>query len=319
MNEIVQLFPTYNDATKTLVIDRPPQFDDERLSFSDIVSIFYGKKGVDLDLCDQSHYEYKLAPDTVLEKLLVKPSATMQLIHKGGVLPDLNLTVRIFDEGIINVKWTWWDTANNKVRHHPEIPKLIVDTTRPTPAGQEIGRHVIITADPFTIQFVVQQGQTEPLFEIDRFVYDSYLNWVGMRALSTLKDNKFRGVMGLGERSSSKLFFDDGIYSMNAFDQSTSEDTGSGGKQTYGVHPFFMFQHSADKWVGVFSKQAHAQDWVIMNDKPNGRTTLKQIATGGISDFYIMINSNTPDSVIGYYQRIVGKPVLMPQWSLGWH
>jgi alpha-glucosidase (family GH31 glycosyl hydrolase) len=211
------------------------------------------------------------------------------------------------------------DPTSNKVRHHPEIPKVIVDTSRPTPLGQEVGRHVIITADPFTIQFVVQQGQTEPLFEIDRFVYDSYLNWVGMRALSTLKDSKFRGVMGLGERSSSKLFFDDGIYSMNAYDQSTSEDTGSGGKQTYGVHPFFMFQHSADKWVGVFSKQAHAQDWVVMNDKPNGRTTLKQIATGGISDFYIMINSNTPDSVIGYYQRIVGKPVLMPQWSLGWH
>jgi len=52
MNEIVQLFPQYNEATKTLVIDRPPEFDDERLSFSDIVTIFYGTKGVDLNLCD---------------------------------------------------------------------------------------------------------------------------------------------------------------------------------------------------------------------------------------------------------------------------
>lgn len=43
------------------------------------------------------------------------------------------------------------------------------------------------------------------------------------------------------------------------------------------------------------------------------------MATGGVSDFYIMINSNTPDSVISYYQRIVGKPALMPQWALGWH
>jgi len=33
----------------------------------------------------------------------------------------------------------------------------------------------------------------------------------------------------------------------------------------------------------------------------------------------VIINSNNPDSVVGYYQRIVGKPVLMPQWALGWH
>jgi hypothetical protein len=37
------------------------------------------------------------------------------------------------------------------------------------------------------------------------------------------------------------------------------------GKNGYGVHPFFMFQHSPEKWVGVFSKQAHAQDWIVNN------------------------------------------------------
>ena len=46
---------------------------------------------------------------------------------------------------------------------------------------------------------------------------------------------------------------------------------------------------------------------------------MKQVSTGAISDFYIIINSETPDSVVAYYQRIVGKPVLMPQWTLGWH
>ena len=126
--------------------------------------------------------------------------------------------------------------------------------------------------------------------------------------------------MGLGERSSDSLFYKDGIYSMWAYDEPTKQDDGMlPGKNGYGVHPFFMFQHSSEKWVGVFSKHASAQDWIINNYPTDGKTVLKQISTGGISDFYVIINSNTPDSVVGYYQRIVGKPVLMPQWALGWH
>ena len=32
-----------------------------------------------------------------------------------------------------------------------------------------------------------------------------------------------------------------------------------------------------------------------------------------------MVNSNSPDSVVSYYHRIVGKPFLPPMWALGWH
>jgi len=104
------------------------------------------------------------------------------------------------------------------------------------------------------ITFYVQQGQTDALFEIDNFVYDSYLNWVGMTALSTYRDENHRGVIGLGERSKNSLFYQDGVYSMWAYDDPTKNDDGSFGKNGYGVHPFFMFQHAPEKWVGVFSK-----------------------------------------------------------------
>ena len=80
-----------------------------------------------------------------------------------------------------------------------------------------------------------------------------------------------------------------------------------------------MWKHSAAKWVGVFFKQAHAQDRIIENDKNQGITQLKQVATGGITDIYVMLNSNSPDSVVAYYHRIIGKPFLPPLWALGWH
>lgn len=33
---------------------------------------------------------------------------------------------------------------------------------------------------------------------------------------------------------------------------------------------------------------------------------------------YIMMG-NTPDAVITKYNTLIGNPVLIPQWSLGWH
>jgi hypothetical protein len=56
----------------------------------------------------------------------------MKLIHKAGILPDLNFTVRMFDEGIVNVKWTWLNATNGK-RQHAEVPDILVDTSRASP------------------------------------------------------------------------------------------------------------------------------------------------------------------------------------------
>ncbi len=33
----------------------------------------------------------------------------------------------------------------------------------------------------------------------------------------------------------------------------------------------------------------------------------------------MILNSNSPDSVVSYYHRIIGKPFLPPLWALGWH
>jgi alpha-glucosidase (family GH31 glycosyl hydrolase) len=259
---------------------------------------------------------------TVLTQELSKPEATFRLYHKTGVLPDLSLTLRVFDEGIINVKWTWPEdgTLPADKRKHFEIPTSVVNTTRASRVGDMVGKHVIIKTNPLVIQFTQQQGQTPVYFEIDRIIYDSYLNWIGMNAFTMYTDAAYKGVMGLGERSQQSLFYNDGVYSMWNTDQPPLLDTGvPPSNQGYGTHPFFMWPHSDNKWVGVFFKQAHAQDWIIENDKVNGVTQLKQVATGGITDIYVMVNSNTPDSVVSYYHRIVGKPFLPPVWALGWH
>jgi len=42
------------------------------------------------------------------------------------------------------------------------------------------------------------------------------------------------------------------------------------------------------------------------------------MAVGGVGDIFFMFGA-TPDAVVTQYHMIVGKPVLTPQWALGWH
>jgi hypothetical protein len=74
-----------------------------------------------------------------------------------GALPDLNITLKVFDEGIINVRWTWPLETVGKRRHF-EIPETVVNTSRPSRSSDQIGRHVIIERNPFSIKFTQQQG-----------------------------------------------------------------------------------------------------------------------------------------------------------------
>jgi hypothetical protein len=70
--------------------------------------------------------------ETVFAAALQQPQASFKLIHKQKALPDLNLTIRVFDEGIMNVRWTWANTTNGTKRSHFEIPDVIVNTSRPS-------------------------------------------------------------------------------------------------------------------------------------------------------------------------------------------
>ena len=71
MNEIIFMQREYFAENKTLKLYRPRNFDERGVVFSNIQNIFYGNSATDLDLCNITHFQYKIAEGTDVEKLLL--------------------------------------------------------------------------------------------------------------------------------------------------------------------------------------------------------------------------------------------------------
>lgn len=126
--------------------------------------------------------------------------------------------------------------------------------------------------------------------------------------------------MGLGQQVASDLFLSNGTYSLWSRDTADPVETGKyPSSNMYGTHPFVMAASEDNNWFGIYSNVANAQDWIIHNEEPTGDVVVNFIATGGAGDLTIWTGA-TPDEVVqGYHNRIVGLPVVTPQWALGWH
>lgn len=100
----------------------------ETTKFSDILNVYYGStSNNDLNLCSPTTWNYKIK-DGVLPDLK-KASATVNLTHVAGVLPDIQVKLRVIELGIVNVKWSWLETPEG-YRTPAEVPNDIIDTNK---------------------------------------------------------------------------------------------------------------------------------------------------------------------------------------------
>jgi alpha-glucosidase (family GH31 glycosyl hydrolase) len=84
------------------------------------------------------------------------------------------------------------------------------------------------------------------------------------------------------------------------------EDGKLPGKNVYGVHPFYMFKHAKNSWVGVYHNSAQASDWWINNDFTSGKVSISTVSTGGLGDMYIFLSAQKPESIIAKYHSLIG-------------
>ena len=170
--------------------------------------------------------------------------------------------------------------------------------------------------DEGAAQLTIKNDAGVTVFTLNGMFIQEYINYLDVTVNT---DSKFRtGILGLTERVSDDLFLDTGVYSLWARDTADPAETGKApGNNMYGTHPFYMGKATTG-WFGVFANNAAAQDWWITNDADTGSVNLKTIATGGAGDLYVMMG-DTPNDVTKLYHTVVGTPVLIPQWALGWN
>ena len=61
--------------------------------------------------------------------------------------------MKIYEDGILNVRWTWEEAHPEGKRPHYDVPNDFVNTSKPAKQGDILGRHVRITRMPFSINF----------------------------------------------------------------------------------------------------------------------------------------------------------------------
>lgn len=81
----------------------------------------------------------------------------------------------------------------------------------------------------------------------------------------------------------------------------------------YGYQPLYINVESDGRANGVWLFNSNALD-VILTPAP--AVTYRPV--GGILDFFVFTGP-TPADVVKQYQDIVGKPKMVPYWSLGYH
>jgi alpha-glucosidase (family GH31 glycosyl hydrolase) len=64
--------------------------------------------------------------------------------------------------------------------------------------------------------------------------------------------------------------------------------------------------------VGGFLKNSNAMSATVAD------TSLQMRTIGGMIDYFLFVGG-TPADVVKQYHAIIGNPVLVPYWSLGWH
>ena len=170
------------------------------------------------------------------------------------------------------------------------------------------------TSEPFYITLINPENN-ELIFTTENtdFIYSDL--FIGFGGFVSTND-----IYGFGERYH-ELNLGDGKYTMWPNDTGgIHEDKGDGGYNAMGIHPLGFHRTSKNTFIGLLFNNINAQDIFIESgyDKWNNTVLLEHRTIGGVIDYYITIN-DTPDKALISLHDIIGHPMLVPYWSLGFH
>lgn len=210
-------------------------------------------------------------------------------------------TADILQFKITDVKKTRWEIPEFTIPRHK--PKLIPYQTR--------NYIVNYVQKPFRLQFIRKENN-QVLFTLDPLLVfkDQYIEF------SITHDVRHTfNTFGFGESTRLKQALQvNRMYTLHAVDLASlflSENL-------YGSLPFYIQQATNPEYPnfgqahGGLLMNSNSMDVSILKDRINYKIT------GGMIDFYFFVGPTAKD-VVRQSTEIVGKPMMVPFWSLGFH
>jgi alpha-glucosidase (family GH31 glycosyl hydrolase) len=235
-----------------------------------------------------------------LTETLYGYEGSLSLIGKGtstygADIPNLKLQVYFESEDIFHMKIT----DSNKERY--EIPHSIIPRSVTKIKPLSMNYKFSFTSSPFTFK-VTRNSDGVDVFSNDSPIIfkDQYIE-----LSTTIKSNA--KTYGIGESTRLNQALNNGVYTLWAADIPAAVFD----VNLYGSFPYYvqMVDGSAH---GAMLLNSNGMDIVLDS------TQLTYKTIGGIIDLYVFAGS-TPGSVVSQYTSIVGRPTMMPYWSLGFH
>ena len=303
---------TYDEEKKAININAT---DGDKMLFNSISSVQFALEDNDSTFCNPKYYVksiknvYKDDNSNVMTKKIVAIStntsmALPQLTATFELVSDTVLRIMINDSsGTTETKAFKAPEETFSLDRKPSVITKSIDQVLGLPENdQEFYYEIYDSLDPNTILYSTK-GQP--------FVYSEFYK------KSTAVINSDGKLFGLGERVG-EFFLTPGVYTLWARDKpSPIEDGKKPGKNIYGTHPiYFSKMAKSDKFFAVFDHNAGAQDYVVKQDGKDWKIT--QIKTSGVTDQFIILD-NQISEVVHEYIELVGYPIMVPEWSLGWH
>ncbi|XP_065324728.1 lysosomal alpha-glucosidase-like isoform X2 [Gordionus sp. m RMFG-2023] len=158
---------------------------------------------------------------------------------------------------------------------------------------------------PRSLKIRIKRNSTNfMIFEIDlsTLIYSDQLIQLTLLMNSSL-------IYGLGEQQANLLRNNKwNKITLFSSDQAPEEQ-----KNLYGVQPFYMVMENDGYSHGIMFLNSNAMEFII---QPYPAITFRSI--GGIIDFFLFTGPSPPD-VIRQATHFIGRPFMVPYWSLGFH
>ncbi len=227
----------------------------------------------------------------------------------GADIPTLDLKISFDDDNMARVLITDADDDDRWM-----IPESIVPATvaQQQPRSKRVGGQgslgytLTFTQSPFTFTLTRNSDGSILFSSAPQLIFkDQYLE------LSTSLDAD-SSLFGVGESTRSDMVLKPGTtYTLWARDMPAAVFDSN----LYGSHPFFLeLDKASGNARGAFLRNSNGMDGVYSS----GGDALTFKVIGGVIDLFVFTGPS-PAAVAAQYTALVGRPAMMPYWSLGYH